>query len=395
MARKRDDDAPLEDSVKVTPPVDPEGAEPEAEAPAAGTALCLSGGGYRAMLFHLGTLWRVNELGYLPKLDRVSSVSGGSITAGVLALNWGRLDFDEHSVARQFQALVVDPVRRLGATTIDIPAVLLGVLGPGGVGDHVTRAYRRHLFGEATLQDLPDRPFFVLNATNMQSGVLWRFTKAFTWDYRVGQIKNPRIELAVAVAASSAFPPVLSPVTLKLDEAAYTPGTGKDLQRPPFTTRVVLTDGGVYDNLGLETTWKRCRTILISDAGGNLKPEEKPKRDWLLHTVRNLFIIDNQVRSLRKRMILDAYGMGNRLGAYWGIRTDIRNYRLPRYPLDCPFEQTIRLANISTRLKSLASVTQQQLINWGYAVCDAAMRTHVDPTLSEPAAFPYPNAGVG
>ena len=46
-------------------------------------ALCLSGGGYRAMLFHVGALWRLNELGLLPRLDRVSSVSGGSITAGV------------------------------------------------------------------------------------------------------------------------------------------------------------------------------------------------------------------------------------------------------------------------------------------------------------------------
>ena len=49
--------------------------------PPSGIALCLSGGGYRAMVFHLGALWRLNELGFLPKLARVSSVSGGSITA--------------------------------------------------------------------------------------------------------------------------------------------------------------------------------------------------------------------------------------------------------------------------------------------------------------------------
>ena len=48
--------------------------------PEHGIALCLSGGGYRAMLFHLGAIWRLNELGYLQQLKRVSSVSGGSIT---------------------------------------------------------------------------------------------------------------------------------------------------------------------------------------------------------------------------------------------------------------------------------------------------------------------------
>src|SRR5260370_305678 len=46
--------------------------------------LAMSGGGFRATLFHLGALWRLNELGYLTKLDRISSVSGGSITTGVL-----------------------------------------------------------------------------------------------------------------------------------------------------------------------------------------------------------------------------------------------------------------------------------------------------------------------
>ena len=45
-------------------------------------ALCLSGGGYRAMLFHVGMLWRLNEVGLLSQMDRISSVSGGSIAAG-------------------------------------------------------------------------------------------------------------------------------------------------------------------------------------------------------------------------------------------------------------------------------------------------------------------------
>jgi NTE family protein len=58
----------------------------EAKQPRPGIALCLSGGGYRAMVFHLGALWRLNEVGLLKKLDRISSVSGGSITAGMLGL---------------------------------------------------------------------------------------------------------------------------------------------------------------------------------------------------------------------------------------------------------------------------------------------------------------------
>ena len=59
--------------------------------PADGVALCLSGGGYRAMLFHVGVVWRLHDAGWLKRLDRVSSVSGGSITAGALALAWPQL----------------------------------------------------------------------------------------------------------------------------------------------------------------------------------------------------------------------------------------------------------------------------------------------------------------
>jgi NTE family protein len=60
-----------------------------------GIALALSGGSYRAMVFHLGALLRLNEVGLLGKLARVSSVSGGSITAGALAMSWKELRFKD------------------------------------------------------------------------------------------------------------------------------------------------------------------------------------------------------------------------------------------------------------------------------------------------------------
>ncbi|MGA8047429.1 MAG: patatin-like phospholipase family protein, partial [Dermatophilaceae bacterium] len=69
------------------------------ERPAGGVGLSLSGGGYRAMVFHLGALRRLNEAGRLAQVTRVGSVSGGSITAGVLALAWTDLDFDSAGVA--------------------------------------------------------------------------------------------------------------------------------------------------------------------------------------------------------------------------------------------------------------------------------------------------------
>ena len=188
-----------------------------------GVALCLSGGGYRAMIFHVGAIWRLNELGYLAKLDRVSSVSGGSITAGVLGLNWHRLQFDANGVATNLDEEFVKPLRKLASKTIDLGAVIRGILLPGSISDRIAGSYRKHVFGDATLQDLPDRPRFVINSTNLQTGALWRFSKPYMADYTVGHGPESQVELAVAVAASSAFPPILSPVDLSVDPESYDP----------------------------------------------------------------------------------------------------------------------------------------------------------------------------
>jgi NTE family protein len=77
---------------QLVPPEFPIIADTEAERLEDKIALCLSGGGYRAMLFHVGVLWCLEHAGYLRKLARFSSVSGGSITAGVLALAWNGLE---------------------------------------------------------------------------------------------------------------------------------------------------------------------------------------------------------------------------------------------------------------------------------------------------------------
>jgi len=359
-----------------------------------GVGLCLSGGGYRAMLFHLGALWRLNEFGMLSKLDRISSVSGGSITAGVLGMNWSQLAFDNAGIGQGFRQAVVDPIRRMADRTIDVPAVLVGLLQLGLRGSQTGLFYAQTLFGNATLQDLPDVPRFVINATSLQSGVLWRFSKPYMWDYRVGKIPNAKTALAVAVAASSAFPPFISPIFLNPSPSDFEPGTGVDLQVAPYTSHVVLTDGGVYDNLGLETVWKRCRTILISDGGGSTGPAPRPRANWFSQVYRVLMTIDNQVGALRKRQAIDGFVSNSRLGTYWGISSHIEDYAATN-ALPAPSTATSKLAAVATRLKQLDAPTQEMLINWGYAVCDAAVRRHVDSSLPPPSSFPYPAVGVG
>lgn len=382
------------------PPVQTDDNAPESSSPQPGIALCLSGGGYRAMLFHVGAVWRLCQLGYLEKLSRVSSVSGGSITAGVLGLGWRALRASSFSETA-LRDLVVSPIRALARETIDVDSVLTGLLTPGSISDRVTSAYREHLFSHRTLQDLPaddEGPRFVINATNVQSGALFRFSRPYAADYHVGEVRNPSIELAVAVAASSAFPPVLSPCTLTLPPGAFVPFEKSKLIAPPYTTKVVLTDGGVYDNLGLETAWKRYQTILVSDGGGKMAPDPSPAENWASHAYRVLDLIDNQVRSLRKRQLIESFELpstdvSHRAGTYWGIWTDIERYGLSDATV-CSLDRTRELAAVSTRLRRLDDVLQERLINWGFAVCDAAMRKHVVTGGTPPSELPYPVIGI-
>lgn len=356
--------------------------------PEGGVGLCLSGGGYRAMLFHVGALWRLTDMNLLKSLTRISSVSGGSITAAALALSWDALSDGD---VQMFKARIVDPLRKLASKTIDRPSIISGAFLPGTVGNYVAKAYADHLFDERTLQAFPDEPRFIINATNLETGSLFRFSKKHASDWRLGQIAAPDIRIADAVAASSAFPPILSPFLLAVEPGSFAGGTGID---EDFLTDIALTDGGVYDNLGIETVWKRCATVLVSDGGGKLADDSEPPSDWARQSKRVLDVIDHQVRNLRKRQIVHSLEQRQRQGAYWGIRTDIADYGLSD-ALPCPFAKTIAIADEPTRLKRMSAERQEQIINWGYAVTDAALRRYHVPGRPAPEGFPYPGTALG
>jgi NTE family protein len=367
--------------------------------PEEGIGLALSGGGYRAMVFHVGALIRLNEVALLRKIKRISSVSGGSITAGVLGTSWKDLKFTA-DVATNFD-VVIERIRKMAATTIDAGAIIGSILLPGSISSRVAKAYDKILFQGARLDALPDdsqrgNPRFVINATNIQTAALWRFSRNYMGDYRVGLVERPDVSLATAIAASSAFPPVLSPCELNIEhQVVNTPGA--DLHKEPYTKTAVLSDGGVYDNLGLETITKRYQMLLVSDAGQKIAPEETPHRDWARHSLRVLDTIDNQVRSLRKRHLIDSYLRKDHTGTYWGIRTSFADYKLAEDPLQCATRNPVPLAEIPTRLEAMPQNVQDRLMNWGYAICDAALRAHLDSKLQTklsvkidpPSKFPF------
>ncbi len=318
-----------------------------------------------------------------------------SITSALLGMYWTQIAFGTAGALTRFQNLVVTPIRALSAISLagtDLKgavAVIGDVLPPGSVNDHVAAAYDRHLFKGATLKALPDAPRFVINASNLQSGALWRFMKPYIRDWRIGEIlQTQKVTLAKAVAASSAFPPILAPATFKFDAADYTPGSGlPQFQVPPYTTEPTLADGGVYDNLGLETAYKRYRTLLVSNAGAPFAQQPNVPHDWVRLGQRVIDLIDNQVGSLRKRLLIQALSQGERHGAFWDIDQSIDIYKVNK-PLPCPMARTQQLAHLATDLAAKDAATQARLINWGYAIADAAVRAYLDSAAAAPTDFP-------
>lgn len=359
-----------------------------------GLGLALSGGGFRATLFHVGALKRLVEIGALQGVTRISSVSGGSIVAGRLAQVW--TVFAADPTPGTYDDLVAKPLRAFCRRHVDAIAIGKGLFSPfSTASDEIRKLYAEHLM-PGSLADLPDSPTFVFNSTNMQTGRSFRFTKAYMGDYRLGLIRRPDLPISFAVAASSAFPPFLSPVTLER-HSAFERVEGADLHDDErFTGRLLLADGGVYDNLGLETVWNRCRTVLASDAGAPFAVGPATERDWLHQTMRALDVATDQSRALRKRALVADLEAKLREGCYWGIDTQIENYGQAD-ALRCDPAAVLPLASIRTRLDPFDEEEQGRLVNWGYALADAAVRRHAPQLVASPAlpSWPEPAFALG
>ena len=345
-----------------------------------GIGLCLSGGGFRAMLFHLGSLIRLNEVGLLSRLDRVASVSGGSLAAGILATAWNDLKFDENGVALNIHETVSVPLLRLAKWRLDVPAVLLGLLPFLHAANIAARVYEWTVFGKKTLQDLPQRPRFVFTSTSLQTGVLWRFARDYAAEWRVGEWPSPELRLSLAVAASASFPPFMSPTRIKPPKGAFRQLEGNDLFNRDYASTLILTDGGVYDNLGLEPVWKRYKTVLVSDGGLVTAAEPKPRTNWYSQFRRVLDISLQQGINTRVRILRGLDRTGQRKLIYWGIGVPVAAYDVGN-PLDFDLQATQRSAHVATRLTRFPADIQNLIIKAGYAQTDASLRASRLPAL--------------
>ncbi|MET4291147.1 NTE family protein [Bradyrhizobium sp. LB8.2] len=277
--------------------------------------LALSGGGSRAIAFHLGCLRALDNLGLLDQIAIVSTVSGGSVIGAYFHAHRG--DFPsfemkirnllaEGLVKRMCRKLLSPLGFKLMAASLLIGAVALGTLlvriavaacrllalqslrkkfERFDIRSPLHRFVSRTnlleavlddvLFDGAALSDLPAQPHLVINASELRTGSAFRFGTIESGSWRWGTVRNNQVSVAHAVAASAAYPLFLP----ALDETFAFNRDGAISQ-----ARVILTDGGIYDNLGLGCLWPdRSRdvslnivsvdTIICCSAGYGLRQE--------------------------------------------------------------------------------------------------------------------------
>jgi len=262
--------------------------------------LALSGGGYRASLFHLGAMRRLNELGLLAKVGRISSVSGGSILSGFIAekmLSKAQVtpQFDdwEEAIARDFRKFVGKDIR----TYLIARYFIWNAFFPKDRAEALARVFEERLTNRM-LTDLPGKDegtSFIFSATDFEKNAQWRFEKTRVGSYKKGWYDSEGISIGRAVAASASFPPVFGPIRFPV-------------KKKSGTTRIAwLSDGGVYDNLGIESVWKKkhlYNRVLVSDGGASLD-EVVPKR-YGARLLRYSSIAMDQVRGQRQRWFIES-----------------------------------------------------------------------------------------
>ena len=364
-----------------------------------GLGLCLSGGGFRAALFHLGAARRLEEFGLLGDLRTVSSVSGGSIFSAFLsrALSWPRT---QPVSSEAWEAQVARPFRAFCTHNLRTGPLLARLLpwhwwGPSAIERIAARLESQLALGD--LRALPKRPNFVLCSTDMAFGVNWVFERTRMGDYLAGYARHDEAyPLALAVAASACFPPVFSPLRLNLPASRLTGGRAR--RRPDFDGLVQglrLTDGGNYDNLALEPVWKSHAVVLVSDGGSTF--DFAADRGLIARLPRHLSILDAQSRSLRKRWLLAASGQGQGKSAYWSVGQHVGAYafRLPAGAacLDQGYSAATaeRIGAIRTDLDAFSEGEIASLENHGYTLADAAVQGFVPGASASPPPFLLPH----
>ena len=299
--------------------------------------LSLSGGGYRAAAFHLGTLRKLKQLGILHRINCISTVSGGSITGAYYLLHKDKFEdlalklrkstearilFSPKMLLRLFIfiGLFVSTIALFNELTcidtyskiLSIATVMLIVIIIIIFFLHslipLTKIkadiYNQLFFNHKKIKDLNCSPEININAANLETGSLWTFSQRNMWDSgynypsdggdKICFINHNEFSISLAVASSTAIPQIFNPV--KIPQAFFSSKNNIKRALP------LLVDGGVYDNQGLyrlisSNSTTKCNIIICSDASAPFEKKFK-KPNPLFVMLRSISVLRRRVKNI-------------------------------------------------------------------------------------------------
>lgn len=369
--------------------------------------LALSGGGFRASLYHLGLVRFLRDANILPQVTHITSVSGGSIFAAHLVLNWNRYngstkDFEE--AASAFLAFVRMDVRNriTRRFPLAIPWRWLRRLA-GYSNRKLTRTgllelhYEKYLYGDTSLFELPEKPELHLLATNVSEGCLCSFNRKGLLmvrrqagqPFRIDHIHVGLATVPMAVTASSAFPGFFPPLELTgADVGAKSGEFGKQ----------AYTDGGVFDNLGvrmfrcleaeIQTEQNGLDAVLVSDVGKRIEVQGRSAGGLIRTALRATDILMDRVWQLENETFQDTTGF------VFAPITEVVEQAEDPTALHPEIQRQV--ANVRTDIDRFSPLEISSLIRHGYCVGRKTCRAHPELFGAElPANAPWdPNPVV-
>ncbi|PAU93708.1 hypothetical protein CK503_11190 [Aliifodinibius salipaludis] len=291
--------------------------------------LALSGGGFRASAFHLGVLKRLEELKILPHLSNVSVVSGGAITGGLYALkcanhgNGHPGSYPINNLIRDLRPVFEMNLRRSflwGSTGRTLKTLKSFVSKNTYRNTNFVNELNNQLFNYETLDKLPD--WILINATNLTTGKNWKFFSDRVGDYLIGATdKTGKIQLAEAVASSAAYPIMVDPYPFKtnwedlkfslLDNRWRQPPKNKKTNTSQWRKRfgkakgkltLPIVDGGLYDNLGLNSLQSSRVTHAIYSSSSTLQKYYGPS-NLITELLREIGVVHERLGNVSKQHI--------------------------------------------------------------------------------------------
>lgn len=308
--------------------------------------LALSGGGSRAIAFHLGCLRALHDRGILDKVAVLSGVSGGSVIAALYAYRdepfeafarrveaalsrgmvWGiaRETFLSFELPKIAVATLLAGAAAILARTVQLVEWLLSLvrLQPkwlGTIAEQIldvaprfasfTTAFERHLirhyFGDQRMDALERRGLsVVINAAELRTETAFRYGSVESGCWRFGRLTEIPL-VATAVAASAAFPAFLPALDRYLN---FTKGEDQTKHR------VIITDGGVYDNLGVScmlpgrssefsTNALPVDFIIACDAGQGMASGARRPTFWMSRMLATVITIHRRTQTMTQNLL--------------------------------------------------------------------------------------------